>query len=165
MWRGLALLDGPRWTVPMSDAFADHFFDVVPDLLCGPNCGRSCNGKTRRIWDEFVQPEVERLRNRIHEAVDECQRRYAPDVRELARLRNVREQARRDYDQHGDKSWAYISEIQRAYIADLTDQRDAALAALDRVRALCDDAETSHRPYSRILDVNDVRAALDGPGE
>jgi len=51
-------------------------------------------------------------------------------------------------------------------------ERDVALAragnaeaALDRVRALCDDAETSHRPYSRILDVNDVRAALDGPGE
>jgi len=42
---------------------------------------------------------------------------------------------------------------------------DTALAALGRVRALCDDAEASHRPYSRILDVNDVRAALDGPGE
>ena len=40
-----------------------------------------------------------------------------------------------------------------------------AADALDRVRALCDDAEASHRPYSRILDVNDVRAALDGPSE
>jgi len=44
-------------------------------------------------------------------------------------------------------------------------ERDVAQAALDRVRALCDDAEASHRPYSRILDVNDVRAALDGPSE
>ena len=148
----------------MSDTFADHFFDVVPDLLCGPNCGRTCNDKTRRIWDEFIEPEIERLRKRIHEAVDECQRRHAPGVKELARLLNTRAIARRDYDEHGDKSWAYISEIQRAYIADLTDQRDAALAALDRVRALCEREELRHLggPY---VHADKLRAALDGPSE
>ena len=114
--------------------------------------------------------EIERLRARIHEAVDECQRRYAPEVKELARLRDVRQAARRHYDEHADKPWTYISEIQRAYIADLTEQRDATRVALDRVRALLptprdsgplrcnDNHEISHAAALALS------AALDGPG-
>ena len=65
---------------------------------------------------------------------------------------------------HRDELGDHLSAMQET-LDETEAERDAALAALDRVRALCDDAEASHRPYSRILDVNDVRAALDGPGE
>ena len=43
-----------------------------------------------------------------------------------------------------------------AYL-EVCEKRDAALAALDRVRALCDEADDTW------IHIEDIRAALDGP--
>jgi len=51
----------------------------------------------------------------------------------------------------------------RQYIKRRVAERDAALAALDRVRALCDYITDAYLPPH--VHVAEIRAALDGPDE
>jgi hypothetical protein len=83
----------------------------------------------------FLMEQNTKYRNRIHEAVDECQRRHAPDMRELAVFRELAVMAQHEIDKATSENMVYIpfSEVGRAMVANL----------LGRIKDL---EEQLHRP-------------------
>jgi hypothetical protein len=69
----------------------------------------------------FLMEQNTKYRNRIHEAVDECQRRHAPDMRELAVFRELAVMAQQEIDKATSENMVYIpfSEVGRAMVANL----------------------------------------------
>jgi hypothetical protein len=69
----------------------------------------------------FLMEQNTKYRNRIHEAVDECQRRYAPDMKELAVFRELWVMAQQEIDKATSENMVYIpfSEVGRAMVANL----------------------------------------------
>lgn len=79
--------------------------------------------------------EVERLRTRVHEAVDECQRRHAPYVSRCDSFDAWSNWARDRFKEQGSDYWSMTSEANRLVIMSIIEERDAALAEVARVRA------------------------------
>jgi hypothetical protein len=82
--------------------------------------------------------EVERLRARIHEAVDDCQRRYAPYQKRCDRFDAIAKWARAEFgqapwnDQHS--WWSLTSAMARTLITSIIEERDAALAQIEALK-------------------------------
>lgn len=89
-----------------------------------------------------LRAEVERLRARIHEAVDECQRRYGPVESQLAKCRGLMREALRRHDEtSGHPPGTHISGYGQAAAAAILEERDQARADLS--------AMTSDRDWLR----------------
>jgi hypothetical protein len=70
--------------------------------------------------------ERERLRKRVHEAVDQCQRRHAPYVARCAEFDNWSGWARARFEQAGSDYWTMTSSANRLVIMSIIAERDAA---------------------------------------
>jgi len=128
----------------------------------------------QRLFDadaeiERLRGEVRRLRSRIHEAVDECQRRFAPIQRyydtNVALQREVIQRHDEAQIAKGEKPGTGISTYGVATTVVFAKERDAALATIERVKALIDPAAQMAQPLygERYFCEADIRAALDGP--
>jgi hypothetical protein len=85
------------------------------------------------VQDEPFEAEVQRLRDRIHEVTNECQRRYAAYVSRCERFDVWSAWARAHFAHEGDQTWTHGSQANRLLIMSLMEERDAAK---DEVRAL-----------------------------
>lgn len=75
-----------------------------------------------QVKARYFQEENVRLRARVHEAVDECQRRYAPDMSELTRFRWLAVWADQEIDRYfSGGSWR-MSTFERTIVARLIDR-------------------------------------------
>ena len=80
---------------------------------------------------EKLRAEVERLRARIHEAVDKCQRRYGPVESQLAKCRGLMREALRRHDEtSGHPPGTHISGYGQAAAAAILEERDQARSDL-----------------------------------
>ncbi len=88
---------------------------------------------------EALLAEVERLRARVHEAVDECQRRYGPVESQLVKLRNLMRESMQRHNEEmatlGRQPGTYISGYGQATAAVIIAERDEARAEVERLRA------------------------------
>jgi hypothetical protein len=80
--------------------------------------------------------EVERLRARVHEAVDECQRRHAKYVSRCDQFDVWSQWARQRFEEQGSRYWGMTSEADRLVIVSIIAERDEARAELERLQAL-----------------------------
>jgi hypothetical protein len=111
--------------------------------------------------------ETERLRARIHEAVDDCQRRYAPYQKRCDRFDAIAKWARAEFGQapwNDQHSWWDLTSVRdRTLIASIIEERDAANATIARVRAVeeryhgCDEYDFEY------VDWDELQEALAGP--
>lgn len=67
----------------------------------------------------FLMEENVRLRDRIHEAVDECQRRYAPDMKELSRYRYRHVWAQEELDKYWTGQNSHVSTLSHTILENL----------------------------------------------
>jgi len=108
-----------------------------------------------------LRAEVQRLRLRIHEAVDECQRRYAPMQSDHDRLvalhREVIRRHGEDQVTKGENPICGISTYGVAITAVIAQERDQLRATVERVRALCDEYQSDGMGLMRL---SEIRAAL-----
>jgi len=130
--------------------------------------------------------ERDRLRARIHEAVDECQRRYGPVESQLAKLRGLmREALRRHNDEMatlGNAPNTYISGYGQAAAAAILEERDALTARLAQAERVVEAARKlitwwvsvaaeAHDDPAQTHPLTPLRLAVDaldgtaGPGE
>lgn len=77
-----------------------------------------------------VEAERDRLRERIHTAVDECQKRHAPYVSRCAKFDLWSAWAAKHFERLDDNTWSHGSQANRDLILSLIEQREAAIAAL-----------------------------------
>ena len=84
----------------------------------------------------FFQDENVRLRARIHEAVDECQRRFAPDIKELTRRRWLAVWAQDELDKYWTGKYSHVSTLGHSILENLMGRIKAAEPALELVRKL-----------------------------
>jgi hypothetical protein len=104
--------------------------------------GESTAAALRRAEQERDQAlaDAARLRQRIHEAVDECQRRHAPYVSRCAQFDVWSKWARECFEREGDRFWGMTSEANRLVILSIIEERDLARAELASARQERDQA-------------------------
>lgn len=164
--RGWEVVDSRRW--PQTDDMppADHdlrtrciaaLSEQVSEFI-SPNEFGGYDPHYAELVDivlDVVRPELHRLRARIHEAVDETQRRYAPFQKRCARFDQWSTWARERFEASGDKSWFFSSEAERLLVLSFIQDKEAAEAELADVRASREawaleadrlDAELASRP-------------------
>jgi hypothetical protein len=78
--------------------------------------------------------EVERLRARVHEAVDECQRRHVKYVSRCDQFDVWSRWARQRFEEQGSRYWGMTSEANRLVIVSIIAERDEARAELEQLR-------------------------------
>lgn len=94
-------------------------------------CEHPCCADADRTYAEMEQhlrAENDRLRARIHEAVDECQRRHAKYVARCDQFDTWSAWARRRFEEQGSDYWSMTSEADRLVILSIIEERDAAEA-------------------------------------
>lgn len=101
--------------------------------------------------------DVKRLRERIHEAVDECQRRHARYVSRCAQFETWSVWARRRFEERGSDYWAMTSEADRLVILSIIEERDAARA--ERATARRDAAADALEMARDLFDANGATGA------
>lgn len=128
---------------------------------------RECDALCRDVEEDRdrLAAEVVRLRARIHDAVDECQRRHAAFVSRCAQFDASSVWARRRFEEQGSDYWTLTSEANRLVILSIIAERDAALAEVARVRVAVAEEEVDLR--TRASDAESALAELvrlkDGP--
>lgn len=70
----------------------------------------------------FFQEENVRLRARVHEAVDEANRRFAPDLRELTRRRWLSVWADEELEKYWSGRNSHVSTLGHAILQNLVDR-------------------------------------------
>ena len=101
-----------------------------------PVIGRLCDEVERLTT--LLEEERLRWKARVHEAVDECQKRYASVEGNLAKLtallREVSQRHGDEMEAQGQARWSNISYSNRVTLAAILLERDEALTALDKER-------------------------------
>lgn len=150
--RGLALERDKVWEVllPLLEQHPLSKDDVQDDELRE----RRRTGELAELAADVLRwqaDEIERLRERVHEVVDETQRRFAPYQSRCDRFDVWSKWAREMYERVGGR-WGSESEATRLVVQSLLQERDEALAALEKQQAVLaeavvipDDARTEIR--------------------
>jgi hypothetical protein len=86
------------------------------------------------VQSESFEEEVQRLRDRIHNAVDECQDRMAPYVSRCEKFDVWSEWAREHFARMDDNTWTHGSEANRLLIMSLIEERDKAVDEVKRLK-------------------------------
>lgn len=112
----------------------DRLANLAADLLET----RAQLNEVRTERDSLLN-EVERLRTRIHEAVDESNRRHAPYVSRCQQFDVWSAWAREQFEREGEavngnNFWGMTSEANRLLILSWLEERDAARAEVSRLR-------------------------------
>lgn len=131
----------PNAELPLRQRIARALLDSSHDGGHGDSVMLSLNVGADAVL-AAVQPEVvaltaevARLRDRVHEAVDETQRRFAPYQARCDKFDVWSKWAREMYERVGGR-WGSESEATRLVVQSLIQERDEALAALAQQQAL-----------------------------
>lgn len=111
----------------------------VAELREGAQLLGQMSGRSDEV--AHLRAEVERLRARVHEAVNETQRRYAPYQSRCDRFDVWATWARQRFDEVGGHDWRYQSEADRLVVLSLLEERDIARADLAELQARFSDPE------------------------
>jgi predicted transcriptional regulator len=75
-----------------------------------------------QVRARFFQEENVRLRARVHEVVDECQRRFAPDLKELTHRRWLAVWADEELEKYWTGRFSHVSTLGHTIIENLMDR-------------------------------------------
>lgn len=143
-WRGdIAYCTAPECGRTSADEAAGDLWtgSTEPARECGEHrttgqrawchdCGEWCypDALCARCELPALRAEIARLRQRVHEVADECQRRHAPYVSRCDRFDTWSAWARQRFEEQGSAYWSMTSAADRMVILSIIEERDAALA-------------------------------------
>lgn len=96
-----------------------------------------------QVKNRFFMEENQRLRDRVHQAVDECQRRYAPDLSELSRRRWMAVWAQEELDKYWSGQYSHVSSLGHTIVENL----------IGRIKDLEAEVASSQVPHD-VLDMS-----------
>lgn len=103
----------------------------------------------------------ERLRARVHEAVDECQRRHAKYVSRCAEFEHWSAWARQRFEDQGSRYWSLMSEADRLVIMTIIAERDRLADAIRRYEPVIEAAKVWLLPKGNTVEIDNAHNALE----